>query len=356
MSLNSIFRTLSIAVLGAALLLPASPLAAAEHAVITIYHHISDQTPPSTSTSPQRFAEHMHYLRDNGFSVLPLDQVVEALRQRQALPDRTVVITFDDGYISIFEQAFPLLQELGFPFTVFINTQPINDAMAGYMSWDDIRQMSEAGVIIANHMITHPYMIDNLPGEDDQARLARLRQELLSAEQQILEQTGQSHRILAYPYGEYDPAIKAMVGAEGFVGIAQHSGAVGYDSDFLALPRFPLGGIYQRMEGLPDKLQSMAFKVLSQDPQSPVTDSRRPALSLQLENTGFRAGQLACYAGGEPLQIEWLDREALSFRLQPEADFNARRWNYNCTAPANGSNRFFWYSKLWIRSTPDNQE
>lgn len=331
-------------------LLPVTALQAAEHAVITIYHHVSEDTPPSTSLSPAQFREHMYYLRDQGFSVLPLDKVIKALHERQQVPDKTVVLTFDDGYSSVYEEAFPLLQELEFPFTVFINTQPVNDGQGGYMSWDDLRHMADAGVLIANHMINHPYMIDPLPGGSDEQRIERLRQEMLMAEQQIREQTGQSHKLLAYPFGEYDPLIKRMVADEGFIGIAQHSGAIGFDSDFQALPRFPLAGAYAELESVIPKLQSLPFKVLRQEPQSPLTDSRNPALTLQMENTGFNAAALSCYAGGEPLEIDWIDQEALLFRIQPAEDFNSRRWSYNCTAPSReNGNRFFWYSKLWIR-------
>ncbi len=337
-------------------LLSASQTSAAEHAVISIYHHVADDTPPSTSLSPARFKEHMEYLRDDGYTVLPLDTVITAMRNREQLPDKTIVITFDDGYTSIFTEAFPLLQSMEFPFTVFINTEPINAGRQGYMSWNDIRVMSEAGVLIANHMINHPHMTDNLPGENDATRVERLRQEMLLAEKQIKQETGQSLQMLAYPYGEYDSLLKEMLADEGFVGIAQHSGAIGFYSDFLALPRFPLAGIYAGMEGVRTKSQTLSFHVLEQEPASPVTDIRNPAVTLQFAPGDFNPAYIACYAGGEPMTIEWLDRDAIRFRIQPEQDFNSRRWGYNCTAPRTGDDRFYWYSKLWIRSTTDNRQ
>jgi hypothetical protein len=147
------------------------------------------------------------------------------------------------------------------------------------------------------------------------------------------------------------------VGEEGFVGIAQHSGAIGFHSDFLALPRFPLAGIFAAMDNIPIKLSALAFHVMNADPASPMTDTRTPKLTLQLQNNGFRADALACYAGDQRLEIQWEDRERLIFSVQAEQELNARRFNYNCTAPAVGErNRYFWYSKLWIRSTPSNQD
>ncbi|MEX1197284.1 MAG: polysaccharide deacetylase family protein [Pseudohongiellaceae bacterium] len=329
--------------------------AGGNHAVITIYHHVDDSTPPSTSLSPEQFREQMHHLRDNDFTVWPLDRLLQAIEDQSPIPDRTVAITFDDGYISIHETALPMLQELDFPFALFLSTGPIDDNQRGYMNWDQIRELSDAGVMIANHMVSHPHMIDNRAGESDRERVERMREELLHAEQRIEEETGQSHRVLAYPYGEYDPDILQMIEEEDFIALAQNSGAVGHHSDLRALPRFPLAGIFANMNTIPTKLETLAFRVLEQEPRNPVTDSRRPAVTLRLEGK-YNPDQLGCYGGSEPLEIEWLDREAKRFRIEPDRDFNSRRWGYNCTAPRSGSDRFYWYSKFWTRSTPDNQD
>ncbi len=325
------------------------------HAVISIYHHVDANTPPATSLSPEEFRTHMEHLRDNDFTVWRLDRLLEALENQDPIPDRTVSITFDDGYISIYEVAFPMLEEFGFPWALFLSTEPIDNNQRGYMSWDQIREMSEAGVMMANHMVTHPHMIDPEPGETERERLARMRGELLEAEQRIADETGQNHRVLAYPYGEYDLDLLEMIEEEGFVGLAQNSGAVGYHSDMRALPRFPLAGIFASMNTVPTKLETLAFEVQQVDPRSPMTDSRNPAVTLQLAGD-FNTAQLGCYAGTDTLEIEWLDEDEGLFRIQPERDFNSRRFGYNCTAPRRGTNRFYWFSKFWTRSTIDNQD
>lgn len=334
-----------------------SQAALAQHAVITIYHHVSDSTPRSTSLTPEELRIQMEYLRDNGFEVWALDRTIEALQNRAPMPERVAVITFDDAYISIYEAGFPMMQEFGFPMTLFVSTQPIDDNQRGYMNWDQIREMSEAGVIIANHMVHHPHMIDALPGESNAQRLVRLREELLLAQQRIREETGQDHKIMAYPYGEFDDEITAMIEELGFVALAQNSGAVGYYSDFTALPRYPLAGSFADIESARTKLQSLAFQVLEQDPRSPITDSTRPAVTLQLAGD-FNMSQLGCYAGGQALEMEWLDREAGRFRIQPPegTEFRMRRFGYICTAPRRGDNRFYWFNKFWTRSTPGNAD
>ncbi len=221
---------------------------AGEHGVILLYHHVATDTPPSTTISPGDFRAHLQYLRDNDFTVVGLDTMIQSLQGKQQLADRAIAITFDDGYLSIFTEAFPLLQEFGYPFSLFISTEPINNGQPNYMSWDQVREMSDAGVLIANHMEDHPYMLTKQAGEDDQQWLRQLRRNLQQAEQTIEAETGQSHHYLAYPYGEFNQEIKDMLAELNYIGLAQNSGAVGYNSDWLALPRFPLASIYANLE------------------------------------------------------------------------------------------------------------
>jgi len=340
----------------AGLMLWAASTQAAEHATIVLYHHISESTPPSTSVPPARFREHLDHLKDNGFHVMALPDLLSALQAREQVPDKTVAITFDDGYISIYDTAFPMLQEYGFPFAVFVNTQPHDDNQAGFMSWDQIREMSAAGVVIANHMENHPHMVDALPGEDLASRTTRLREELLHAQERITAETGQDHKFMAYPYGEYDLSNKAMVQELGFIALGQQSGAVGFDSDFLALPRFPFGGSFTELSDFAQKVQTLSFHLLQVDPEDTMTSDRSPDLTLQFAPGDFNFRQLGCYAGGQPMQMEWLDQENGLVRVSTEQTFNLRRFRYLCTAPLRGSNRFFWYSKDWTRSTPANQD
>ncbi len=331
--------------------------AQAQHAVIAIYHHVSESTPRSTSLTPDELRTQLEYLRDNEFEVWHLDRLLDALKNREDMPERVAVLTFDDAYESIYTTGLPLLQEFGYPMTLFVSTQPVDDNQSGYLNWDQIREMADAGVIIANHMVTHPHMIDALPGESESERLTRMREELLHAQARIREETGQDHKIMAYPYGEYDQPILDMIEELGYVALAQNSGAVGYHSDFSALPRFPLAGFYADIESASTKLQSLAFEVKEHEPRSPITDSRRPAVTLQLAGD-FNVSQLGCYAGGEPLELDWIDREAAHFTIQPAEgrSFDARRFGYICTAPKRGTNRYYWFNKFWTRPTPDNAD
>ena len=331
------------------LLLSASGnVVAANSGVVLLYHHVATGTPPSTSISPEDFRAHLDYLRDNNFNVLPLDELVNSLRSRTPLPDRAVAITFDDGYSSIYETAFPLLQEYDMPFALFLSTEPINNRQKNYMTWEQVRALSEAGALIANHMVSHPYMLSRNDEETDAKWLERQRAELLEAEATILKKTGQSHRFLAYPYGEFNAQLKAMLVEEDYVGFAQNSGAVGYNSDFHALPRYPLAGIYARLETARVKFNSLAFDVELLEPDSPVTELERPGALLRFNLSDISPSQLGCYDNGEAMTLEWEDREMGLLRIQAVDAHSDRRWRYICTAPSKDNGRYYWYSVPWI--------
>ena len=318
------------------------------HGVILVYHHVSTDTPPSTSISPEDFRKHLDYLQQNNFSVIPLDQMLETLQTGGQLPEKAIAITFDDGYISIYDTAFPMLQSYGFPFTLFLSTGPIDRRQQSFMNWEQVKKMSEAGVIIANHMVEHPYMLDKGPGESEAQWIGRLENELLAAEARIEQQTGQSHRYLAYPFGEFNADIKTMLGANGFIGLAQNSGAIGVNSDFLSLPRFPLASIYANLDTAKIKLDSKSFNVELMRPQSPITDIRNPSVTLKFNDGNYNLSQIGCFANSQPLPMTWIDRDQGILLIQPTEDYTGRRWRYLCTAPVPGESRYYWYSIQWI--------
>ena len=266
------------------------------------------------------------------------------------MPDRTISITFDDGYISIYEEAFPILQSFGFPFALFVSTDPLNRNQTNYMNWDQVREMSEAGALIANHMVDHPYMLNRLNGENQQQWLERQRMEILEAEETIERETSQSHRYLAYPYGEFNPAIKSMLEKLDFIGLAQNSGAVGFNSDFQALPRYPLASIYANLDTARSKFDSKAFNVKLVRPASPEVSGRNPSVTLEFAPGNYNFSQIGCFANSEPIPLNWQDREAGLLELIPDQEYGGRRWRYICTAPDPGTSRYYWYSVQFINT------
>ena len=316
-------------------------------AVILQYHHVSTSTPPVTSLSPESFSQHMDYLENNGFIVLPLEEVILKLRNGTSLPDKSAVITFDDGYASVYEVAFPELQRRGWSFTVFVTSGLVGTNDRLYSTWEQIREMADAGVTIANHTIDHPYLLDRGANESEVSWLERVRTQIVTAEETITQQTGQNHKILAYPYGEYDPNIQTLVQELGFVGIAQHSGPINASSDFTALPRFPFSGIYASMNSFPTKVLSLAFTLDSFSPHSPLTTQASPQATLNFGDEQKGLSQLACFNNNSVMQVNAVNSAQGVYEIKTEVENKSRRFRYNCTAPGNNG-RYYWYSIPWI--------
>lgn len=318
----------------------------ASQAVILQYHHVSTTTPASTSISPADFRAHMDYLAGHGFHVLPLEDIVDALRAGRPLPDKAAAITFDDGYRSVYDSAYPLLTDLGFPFTVFVNPALVGSNAELYANWEQLREMGAHSVTLANHTVDHPYLLTHEPGEDDAQWLQRVRREISAAEAVIEKETGQDRKLLAYPYGEYDPRIQQLVRELGYVGFGQHSGPISAGSDFSALPRFPFSGIYASLTTFETKVNSLAFDVVQLSPDTPITADPSPAAELQFKGS-YRLDALACYDSNSRMQVNAEAGGKQVYRIATTIRHTARRFRYNCTAPGPGG-RYYWYSIPWI--------
>ena len=124
--------------------------AAEPSAVILMYHRFGEGAYPSTNIRLDQFETHLAEIAAGGYRVLPVAEIAAALRAGRPLPDRTLGITIDDAFLSVYREAWPRLRAAGLPFTLFVATDPIDDGLADYMSWDQLREMAEAGVEIGH--------------------------------------------------------------------------------------------------------------------------------------------------------------------------------------------------------------
>ena len=140
----------------------------AHSAVILQYHHVSETLPAVTSVSAETFTEHLNYLKQHDFNVVPLNELLSALQQGQSLPDKTVAITFDDGYNNNYEQAAPILDKFAYPYTIFVNPKLIDEGKGYVMGWNKLRELAKKGALISNHSAQHDYLHRKLADETPQ--------------------------------------------------------------------------------------------------------------------------------------------------------------------------------------------
>ncbi|MCL1066145.1 polysaccharide deacetylase family protein [Shewanella olleyana] len=322
--------------------------------VILQYHHVSETSPASTSVTPAQFEEQMQYLADNEFTIISLTEAVDAIKQDTPIADKSIVITFDDGYQSIADAAAPILAKHNFSYTLFISIEPIEKGYAGMMSWDQINQLAENGATIANHSWGHEHLNRKLEGENHQQWLTRIENNLLDTEAEIKKHTGQSVKMLAYPYGEYNADVENILKQHDFIGLGQQSGAAGKYSILTALPRFPVAGPYADLDSLKVKFTSLNMPVVKQNITDPLLTSGnwRPELKVELDITDIYPHQVMCFVQGQGAKKPtWLTET--EFSIQAPANLPAGRSRYNCTAPSKTQKGYYWFSQAWVRPNND---
>ena len=324
------------------------------HAVILLYHHVSEDTPPATSVSPGMFSSHLDYLALQGYNVIPLDELVAGLEGRTSLPPNAVAITFDDAYASVFTQALPLLEQRGWPFTVFASTDYIDKAYGGYMTWQQLRAIEERGGRIGNHSSSHRHLVRRLPGEDRARWRRRVAADIEHAQARLRAELSAPLRMHAYPYGEFDAALESLLAELDYVAFGQQSGPAGRLSERQAVPRFPVATGYADLKSLAEKLRSRPLPVEIVAPHSRVLDpqAKPPVLELRIPPGRYERERLRCYVSGQaPAEVTW-DGDVASIRANQR--LRPGRSKFNCTVPATDlPGVYYWYSHLWIRPNND---
>lgn len=313
-----------------------------------VYHRFGDARYPSTNISVKDFRKHLDYLKSNKYNVITLGKAVELLNSGKPIPEKTVVLSVDDGYKTFLENGMPLLREFGYKATLFINTNQFGSG--DFLSEDEIRQLMDEGIEIQNHSDSHAYFVNIKPQELEEA----FREDLLKAQDIFREKFGFKPTLYSYPYGEYTPAMQEVLKKEGYVAAtAQKSGVISSYCDRYALPRFPVAGNYANIEGFIQKLNMKAIPVQLLETVNPVLQSiNPPTLQLKVVDPDrINLNNIQCFIGGQKDGKVSYDAKTKILTIKATHALNARRTLYTITAPsAAKSNEWHWYSFLWINN------
>lgn len=325
-------------------------------AVAFMYHRFGESDFPSTSVRLAQFEAHLDHLDEAGYTVRSLQWIVDRLAADEPIPDRTIAITVDDAYLSVYRHAWPRLRARGWPLTVFIATDSVDQGLPAYMNWDQVREMHDAGVTFANHSATHGHLVRRDAGESEGAWRDRVTADIGRAQERLVERLGSAPMLFAYPYGEYDLALAAIVDGLGYVAFGQHSGAIGAYSDRRALPRFPMAEPYAEIGEFRSKAASRALPVIEHAPRDPVVTGAgaAPRLVFRLADSDARLGELACFASGVGrIPVEPVRGKTRTFATRSPEPLPRGHSRYNCTAPSAEPGRFYWFSQPWLRPSAD---
>jgi len=308
-------------------------------ATIIMYHRFGESNLPSTNITLKQLDRHILELSKKKYTVLPVKEIISAIQKGKSLPDRTIGITIDDGYRSVYDQAWPKFKKANLPFTVFITTNPIGRNSTKYMNWDQIRALKKSGVEIGAHTSSHNHM--------PTSKNKRNRSELINSNSRIFKEIGQIPNLFAYPFGEASTKVQKLVIEAGYkMAFGQHSGVVNSSTDFNYIPRFSLNENYGSIERLRLILNALPLPIKDMAPANPLIKTPNPPdFGFTVSSAIKNLNRLSCFSSHEGL----LNVERIGHRIEIRMikPFPKGRTRINCTLPS-PENRWRWLGHLFV--------
>ncbi|EGT3615143.1 polysaccharide deacetylase family protein [Clostridium perfringens] len=175
---------------------------------VLCYHDVTSNNPDNNGLliSPEKFKEQLQYLKDNNYTPITLDELYDYLRNNKEIPEKPVVITFDDGYKGNYEYAYPILKEFKFPATMFVIANYVGGS--DFMTTEQIKEMSNNGIEIESHTSKH----DDLSKLNETEQVETLKNSKISLEKIIEKPVN----FIAYPFGRYNSNTRIAAEKAGY--------------------------------------------------------------------------------------------------------------------------------------------
>ena len=175
------------------------------------YHQVEQKNGNPLTLWPDQFEAQMAYLAEEGYTPITIDEMMDALENGAPLPEKPVIITFDDGYADNYEYAYPILKKYGFKATIFL-IYDFTNAYPNYLTWEQIDEMKQSGLIrFESHTMTHANLAE-LDSADE------LRHEIADSHDLLSAKIGYDMHYIAYPGGRVNPEIEEITRAAGYRG------------------------------------------------------------------------------------------------------------------------------------------
>jgi len=201
--------------------------------IIFCYHRLVDKIRyPGTEITPAAFEAEMKELKDRGITVIPMQDLLAWKRGEKNIPPRCAVVSFDDGWKSQYEVAWPIMKKYGYPFTMFIYTEGVRGGSLGggeAITWEQLADMRDNGVDIEGHTATHQdlreghnIMIANPGGKRTRTKLTGpqyeewMQNEVVGSKQLLEQRLGIKVNCFAVPFGNYNEHVKDIARKSGY--------------------------------------------------------------------------------------------------------------------------------------------
>lgn len=195
-------------------------------AIFLIYHHL-DEKESFVTITPDKFNQHLQALKNSHYNVIPIEDYICFMEHRKSIPPNAVVITFDDGYRSFYEKAYPILKKQGVPATNFVVVSYLDSDYPSlpFLSWWQLQEMKRDGFSFYSHtynlhqkkkgdtgnpvpvMTNRIYLEQEKRLETEEERRRRVNEDLLTAEMMLKTRLDNKLSMLCFPFGDYNQSV-----------------------------------------------------------------------------------------------------------------------------------------------------
>ena len=290
-----------------------------------MYHRFEENKYPSTNIKINDFYKHLEIIQSKNIEFVHPKKFEEELIQNKN--KRKVLLTIDDGFLSFYKNAWPILKKKKIPFILFISTREVGSA--NYMTWEQIIEINKEDFVeIGNHSHTHEYLVD----ENNNFIKSDIQQSIKIFEQKL----GKNSDFFSYPFGEYSINFKNIIKSFGFkYAFGQHSGVIDETKNFYELPRFPINEKYGEIKRFESLTKTLPFKYKEIYPEEKYLQKSKnpPDVEIRFYENIKNLKLINCYSneGGQwnPSKINFLSENVI--RILIDEKFIGERGRINCS-------------------------
>ncbi len=297
-----------------------------DYGIISImYHRFNENKYPSTNIRMEDFKSHLELIREEGLTFVNANNFEELMKSNKE--EKKILLTIDDGFLSFYENAWPILKKNKIPFILFVSTREVGNF--NYMNWSQIREIAkEEFVHIGNHSHSHEYLID----ED----IKLIREDIEKSIKIFEKNLGYKSEFFSYPFGEYSLEFKKLIKSLNFkYAFGQHSGVADETKDFYELPRFPINEKYGEIKRFKTILNTLPFKYKEILPKEKyINDSTNPPkVIIEFFQDMKNINLINCYSNENnkwrKSNLEFLNNYKLKININEK--FTTERGRINCS-------------------------
>ncbi len=290
-----------------------------------MYHRFNENKYPSTNIQLDIFKKQIEIIENSEIEFIHPKNFEKSLSDLK--DKRKILFTVDDGLLSFYNNAWPILKQKKIPFILFVNTREVGSY--NYMNWDQIIELyKNENVEIGNHSHSHEYLVDEDP--------ETIKNDILKSIEIFKKKLGKNSDFFSYPFGEYSLEFKKIIKELGFkYAFGQHSGVIDETKDLWELPRFPINEKYGELKRFKTLMKTLPFKYKKVYPEEKylLQSKNPPAVKINFYEGINNLDQITCFSNEgnrwRDSKISFLEKNNLLIEISEK--FIGERGRINCS-------------------------